>query len=165
MKWSESHSVVSNSLRTHGLYSPLDSLGQNTGVGSLSLLQGIFPTQGLNPSLPHCRWILYQVLRNTFFFFFGAHRKLWCNHSSPSERSRLPTMNLIKEGFYHNRSQTQWALSVSLIDVRTVWITKPSNRDTAWPRRKLKFERQWDVDSDSDSGFRAHGSPIQKLRV
>ena len=42
-----------------GLYSPWDSLGQNTGVGSLSLLQGIFPTQGLNPDLPHCRWILW----------------------------------------------------------------------------------------------------------
>ena len=34
---------------------------QNTGVDSLSLLQGIFPTQGLNPGLPHCRWILYQL--------------------------------------------------------------------------------------------------------
>ena len=33
---------------------------QNTGVGSLSLLQGIFPTQGSNPGLPHCRKILYQ---------------------------------------------------------------------------------------------------------
>ena len=35
--------------------------GQNTGVGSLSLLQGIFPTQGLNPGLPHWRWIVYQL--------------------------------------------------------------------------------------------------------
>ena len=33
----------------------------NTGVGSLSLLQGIFPTQGSNPGVPHCRWILYQL--------------------------------------------------------------------------------------------------------
>ena len=41
---SESCSVVSNSLWPHGLYSPWNSLGQNTGVGSLSLLQGIFPT-------------------------------------------------------------------------------------------------------------------------
>ena len=58
---SESHSVVSNSLWPHGLYSPSNSPGQNTGVGSLSLLQGIFPTQGLNPDLLHCRWILYQL--------------------------------------------------------------------------------------------------------
>ena len=42
------------------LYSPWISAGQNTAVGSHSLLQGIFPTQGLNSSLPHCRKILYQ---------------------------------------------------------------------------------------------------------
>ena len=52
VKWSESCSFVSNSLRPHGLYSPWNSPGQNTGVGSLSILQGIFPTQGSNPSLP-----------------------------------------------------------------------------------------------------------------
>ena len=43
------------------LYSPWSSPGQNTGVGSLSLLQGIFPTEGSNPSLLFCRWILYGV--------------------------------------------------------------------------------------------------------
>ena len=58
---SESRSVVSNSLWPHGLYSPWNSLGQNSGVDSLSLLQMIFPNQGLNPGLPHCRWILYQL--------------------------------------------------------------------------------------------------------
>ena len=49
--------VTSNSLQPHGLY----SLGQNTRVGSLSLFQGIFPTQGSNPGLLHCRWILYLL--------------------------------------------------------------------------------------------------------
>ena len=58
---SESLSVVSNSLQPHGLYSPWNSPGQNTGVGNLSLLQGIFSTQGLNPGLPHYRRILYQL--------------------------------------------------------------------------------------------------------
>ena len=58
---SKSHSVVSDSLQPHILYSPWNSLGQNTGVGSLSLLQGIFPTQGLKPGLLHCRRILYQL--------------------------------------------------------------------------------------------------------
>ena len=48
-------------LRPHGLYSPWDSSGQNTGVGSLSLLLEIFPTQGSKPGLPHFRWILYQL--------------------------------------------------------------------------------------------------------
>ena len=58
---SEGRSVVSDSLRSHGLYSPWNSPGQNTGVGSLSLLQGVFPTQGSNPGLLHCRQILYQL--------------------------------------------------------------------------------------------------------
>ena len=61
MKESESLSVVSGSLRSHGLYSAWNSPGENTGVGSLSLLQGIFPTQESNPGLPHCRQILYQL--------------------------------------------------------------------------------------------------------
>ena len=43
------------------IYSPWNSAGQNTGVGSLSLLQGIFPVQGLNPGFLHCRPILYQL--------------------------------------------------------------------------------------------------------
>ena len=38
-----------------------DSPGKNTGAGCHALLQGIFPTQGLNPGLPHCRWILYYL--------------------------------------------------------------------------------------------------------
>ena len=50
---SEGHSVVSDTLRSHGLYSPWNSPGQNTGMGSLSLLQGIFATQGSNPGLTH----------------------------------------------------------------------------------------------------------------
>ena len=58
---SESPSVVSDSLWPHGLYSQWNSPDQNTGMGSLSLLQGIFPTQGSNPDLLHCRQILYQL--------------------------------------------------------------------------------------------------------
>ena len=54
----ESHSVM---LWLHELYSPWNSLGQNTGVGSFSLLQRIFPTQGSNPGLLHCGQILYQL--------------------------------------------------------------------------------------------------------
>ena len=46
-------------------------LSQNTGVGSLSLLQGIFPTQGSNPDLPHCRWFF------TSWAIREAARQLW----------------------------------------------------------------------------------------
>ena len=40
---------------------PGDSPGKNTGVGCHAFLQEIFPTQGLNPGLPHCRWIRYHL--------------------------------------------------------------------------------------------------------
>ena len=60
---SESHSVVSDSLQPHGLYSPWNSPGQNTRVGCLSLLQGIFPTQGSNLGLLCYRRMLYQLSR------------------------------------------------------------------------------------------------------
>ena len=59
-------SVMSNSLRPHGLLPttllyPWDSPGKNTGMGSHSLLQGIFPTQGLNLGVLHCGQILYHL--------------------------------------------------------------------------------------------------------
>ena len=52
---------MSDSLWPHGLHSPWNSPGQNTGVGSLSLLQGIFPAQGSNPGLLHYSQIRYQL--------------------------------------------------------------------------------------------------------
>ena len=63
--WKESEKMKATqlcpTLQSHGLCSPWNSPGQNTGVGSRSLLQGIFPTHGLNPGLLHCRQILYQL--------------------------------------------------------------------------------------------------------
>ena len=58
---SESRSVVSDYLRPYGPYSPWNSPGQNTGVGSHFLLQGISPTQGSNPGLLYCKRTLYQL--------------------------------------------------------------------------------------------------------
>ena len=51
----------SDSLRPRGLYSSWNSPGQKSGMGSCSLLQGIFPIQGSDPGLPHCMQILYQL--------------------------------------------------------------------------------------------------------
>ena len=68
---------MSDSLRPHGLYSPWNSLGQNTGVSTLSLLQGIFPTQGWNPGLPHCRWIFYQLSHKGSSTCRIYHVKCW----------------------------------------------------------------------------------------
>ena len=74
---SESHSVVSKSLWPHGLYRPWNSPGQNTGVGSLSLLQGIFPTQGLNSGLQHCWWIFYQLSHKGSLYGFQQTGKFF----------------------------------------------------------------------------------------
>ena len=93
-QWSESLSVVSDSLWPHGLYNytvhgilqakilewvavPFSTPDQNTGVGSCCLLQGIFQTQGLNPGLPHCRQILYQL-----------------SHQGSPELPRVPTYSV-----------------------------------------------------------------------
>ena len=83
VKRSESRLVVSSSLQPHGLYSPWNSPGQNTGVGILALLQGIFPTQGLNPGLSHCRQVLDQLSHQ------GSPRILeWVAYPFPSRSSQ-----------------------------------------------------------------------------
>ena len=119
-----SHSVVSDSLRPHesqharppcpsptpgphGLHSPWNSPGQNTGVDSCSLLQGIFPTQGSNPGLLHCRQILYQLS------YWGSPRVLeWVAYpfSRGSSQARNWTgISCIAGGFF-----TSWATREAL---------------------------------------------------
>ena len=103
----ESHSVVSDSLRPHGLYGPWNSPGQNTGVGSLSLLQGIFPTQGWNPGLLHCRLILYQLTHR------GSPRILkWVTYSF-SRGSSWPR-NRTGVSCLAGRFFTNWAIREAL---------------------------------------------------
>ena len=106
--WSEGRSVVSDSLQPRGLYSPWNSPGQSTGVGSLSLLQGIFPTQRLNPGFPHCRQILYHLSHQ------GSPKILeWAAYSfsSRSSWSRNHTgVSCIAGGFF-----TSWASREALV--------------------------------------------------
>ena len=52
-----------------------DSPGKHTGVGCHALHQGIFPTQGSNRGLLHCRWILYQL--RYYFYFNNLEAKFW----------------------------------------------------------------------------------------
>ena len=61
-----------------GLYSLWNSPDENTAVGSVSLLQGIFPTQGLNPGVPHCRRIPYQLSLVGSHFWYSHVGVLWC---------------------------------------------------------------------------------------
>jgi len=85
--------AVIDSSRPGGLWSPWNSSGRNTGVGSLSLIQGIFPTQGLNPGLPYCRRILYQLTHKrsptilewvAYSFFRGSSQPRKFNPESPA---------------------------------------------------------------------------------
>ena len=80
-----------------------DSPGENTGVGWHARLQGIFPTQGLNQGLPHCKWILYRLSHQ------GSPRILeWVAYpfsrgsSQPRNQSRV---SCIAGGFF-----TSWAM-------------------------------------------------------
>ena len=90
---------MSDSLWPHGVYSPWNSPSQNTGVGSLSLLQGVFPTQGWNPGLPHCRRI-YQLSHK------GSPRILeWVAYPFSSGSSGLrnqTVVSCIAGGFFTN---------------------------------------------------------------
>ena len=75
----------SNSLQPHGLSARLlclwSSPSQNSQLGSHSLLQEIFPIQGLNPGLPHCRQFLYRL----------SHQVLTKNGLSPhSQQGQHP---------------------------------------------------------------------------
>ena len=105
---SESRSVMSNSLRLHGLYSSWNSLGQNTGMGSLSLLQGIFPTQRLNPRLPHCMRILYQLSHK------GSPRILeWVAY--PFSRGSSRPKNQTRVFCIAGRFFTNWAIREAVV--------------------------------------------------
>ena len=100
---SESHSVVSDSLWCYGLYGPWNSPGQNTGVGSLFLLQGIFPTQGSNPGLLYYRQILYQLSHNR------SPRILECIAFPFSRRYSWPR-NQTRVSCIAGRFFTNWAI-------------------------------------------------------
>ena len=99
----ETHSVVSDSLWPHRVYSPWNFPGQNSGVGSLLLLQRIFPTQGLNPGLPPCGQILYQLSHKE-----NPRILEWVAYpfSNGSARPRNQTIiSCIARGFF-----TNWAI-------------------------------------------------------
>ena len=70
---------------------PRNSPGQNTRVGSLSLLQGIFPTQGSNPGLLHCWWILNQL---------SYQGSPWCPWTLQSHASFIQTFREINYWFF-----------------------------------------------------------------
>ena len=129
-------------LWSHGLYSPWNSPGQNTGVGSLSLLQGIFPTQGLNLGLLHCRWILYQLSHKGSPRRRKVKVKLHLTLCNPTECS-LPGFSV--QGIFQVRVPEWVAISFSSGSSRprerTLTSRIAGRRFTLWPTREGGFEQ------------------------
>ena len=132
---------MSNSLQPRGLYNPWNSPGQNTGVGSLSLLQGVFPAQGAHPGLPHCGRILYllsyqgspvknpSLVVKITYLYTNFLEKAMAPHSSTlawkipwmEEPGRLQFMGSLRVGH-------DWATSLSLFTFmhwRRKWQATP----------------------------------------
>ena len=145
----ESCSVVSNSLWPHGLYSPCNSPGQNTGVGSLSILQGIFPTQGSNSGLLHCRWIFNQLNHK------GSPRILeWVAYSfsrGSSQPQNQTGISFIAGGFF-----TNWAVREAL-KMREGWAMDPELQgNQQWRHRGLSENHRFLVNFQG-RGMRPQG--------
>ena len=117
---------MSDSLRPQGLYSPWSSLGQNTGVSSLSLQQGIFPTKGLNPGLPHCRQILYKLSHQ------GSPRILV---AYPFSRGSFQPRNWTRVSCLAGRFFTNWSMREALCGDRR------GNSNLMWSN--CKWTLQW----------------------
>ena len=113
-----SRTVVSDSLRPHGLYPirllcPWDSPGKSAAVDCHFLLQGIFPTQELNPGLPHCRQTLYRLShqgrpRNSNWIGLGLHH-------------RNCLVKTVYMHWWHHRPG--WEMLLSLFDVFILLFT------------------------------------------
>ena len=119
---------MSYSLWPEGLQSLWNSPGHDTGVCSLSLLQGIFPTQASDSGIPHCRWILYQLSHK------GSPRILELvafPFSSGSSRPRNQTgVSCIAGGFF-----TNWAIGEAhlLIISSGVWVKSLAKIEVVLP--------------------------------
>ena len=105
-----SHSVLSGSLQPHGLQPtrilcPWDFPGKTTGVSCHFLLQGILPTQGLNPGLQHCRQIIYQLSHQRGKVKVTQSCPSFCNPmeyspwNSPGQNTGVGSLSLLQEIF------------------------------------------------------------------
>ena len=150
---SVSCSVVSDSLQPHGLQPtrllcPWNSPGKNTAVGCCSLLQRIFPTQGSNPGLLHCRQILYHL----------GHREVLLRtctekspHSSHSNTFFLSARELLPWGalYLQDLTVTQSWTSESAL-AKAIWFLCFCFNLMPWPKffckdsKKLELQRDWE---------------------
>ena len=125
VKGSESRSVTSNSLWSHGLYSPWILQARILAWIAVPYSRGIFPTQGSNPGIPHCGWVLYQLSHK------GSAKILeWVAYpfSNGSSQPRNQTrVSCIAGGFF-----TNWATREALVVV-------DYSQNTSWNESTITF--------------------------
>ena len=123
-----------------------DSPDKNTGVGCHALLQGIFPIQGSNPGLPHCRWILYGL---------NHQGRLWGPEDREAERttksffsgnSSMPAQSLSHVRLFATLSRVSY---VSCIGRQVLYLLAPPRKPSisaagfqisyspSWTNRKI----------------------------
>ena len=129
-------------LRQHGLYSSWNSPGQNTGVGSLSLLQGIFLMQGSNPGLPYCRQILYCLSHK------GSPRiTKWVAY--PFSRGSSPPRDQTRVSCIAGRFFTNWAMRKAyllsfkiVLIISSIYNTLRTTSDNVYKTLRRKKRRK-----------------------
>ena len=113
VKWSESRSVMSDSLWPHGLYNPWNSPGQNTGVSYLSLSPGDFPDPGIEPGSPALHeYSLPTELSGKPMLYSSKNRRTLITHKdmdhlrNKSEKSKSPQINMYYDTLYNVKKYT-----------------------------------------------------------
>ena len=174
-KWKWSHSVVPDSLRPHGLQPtrllpPWDFPGKSTGVGCHFLFQKIYPTQGSNLGLPHCRqtlpseppgkWPLsYPYNKGHNLDFWSCHQlpawhingespmchdwgsQGWVSSEGQMSRATILGQHLgIDLAFLFRRSRT-WAILSSTISIWGKWILTKLEEWVSWGKNHLMYSQ------------------------
>ena len=137
---------MSDSATPWTIHSPWNSPGQNIGVGSLSLLQGISPTQGSNPSLPHCRRFLYQLshkVKNKCSWRSAAWRrtKQWKRSGGSTAPSPCLNTMVISTGSTCTRARVGFEKMPSPLSV--MWLLSCRFESGPGPRSCCGFPSRW----------------------
>ena len=161
-------------MRPHALWGPWNSPGQNTAVGSLSLLQGIFPTQGSNPGLAHCRWILAGPLNKGPSLPSSVTQTHTCvcvpfhipadTRGSPvtahvHTHTHTHTMEAYATGVHAHLPGQRYHLPPAplpipaTLPVGFLWTTEPAGREGSWKRAPSTGGSSWRVNAPAPSPF------------
>ena len=102
---------------------------KNTGMGSLSLLQGIFPTQESNWGLLHCKWILYQLSNQGSYLLHRVVLKIQWNDT----HTNLNSCAIYKK----------LAIIVIVLSTQNAWQNSPGQKSVRNWKHKRKFLFLW----------------------